>query len=106
MATTTKHIKLRLIQGHDDDVAAIIKGIAPGRLAATIIQLLRLYPQLSALSWQLQHGTAGTPVVGAQLPITSAPAPASIPEPSTPTASPAKVITKVVLSAGFDALDD
>lgn len=104
MATVTKHIKLRLIKGYDDDVAAIIKSIPPGRLAATIIQLLRLYPQLSALSWQFNQGTTSAPAADAQLPITPAAAPVS--ELPTTTARPAKAMIKVALSAGFDALND
>lgn len=100
MGTIKKHIKLRLHEGFDDDVIEIMRCIAPGRLAGTIIQLLRLYPQLSSQMWQLQQGAPMPHIAPKAEHSTAAIQPTALTVPVT------KPAVRVALNTGFDALDD
>lgn len=94
MAVIQKHIKLKLNPKYDGDVIRIIATIKPGKLAGTIVELLRLYPQLKKSAFQLQQQTVSTE-----------PAQTDTAE-ATPTAKATKPVSRVSLDVGFDALND
>lgn len=97
MAVIQKHIKLKLNPKYHGDVIRIIASIEPGKLAGTIVQLLRLYPQLSKSAFQLQQPSVSTERVEPIEPDTTE-------EKTTPKAT--KPVSRVSLDVGFDALND
>lgn len=102
--TREQHIKLTLKPEWHSDVIAIIDRIEPGKLAATVIQLLRLYPQLMSQTAQFNMSVPISPVVMVE----SMAAPAVV-APTEEIVMPVMSTTtrsRVSLDAGFDALND
>jgi len=97
MAVIQKHIKLALHPNHDSDVIRIIATIKPGKLAGTIVELLRMYPQLSKSAFQLQQPNVSTERVEPTEPDTTE---------AKPTPKATKPVSRVSLDVGFDALND
>lgn len=84
-----KHIKLTLKPKYHADVIAILDGIEPSKVAATVIEALRV--------WKRGKGGAHT-----RCEVSETPAPVE----TTPAAPATPSRSKVSLNVGFDALDE
>lgn len=98
--TIEQHIKLTLKPEWHSDVIAIINRIEPGKLAATVIEALRVWQRGGAATGAgVKTRPEASVAMEAAAPIMTAPA-AVVPLQQQPNRS------KVSLSVGFDALDE
>lgn len=98
-----RFIKLTLKPEFHGDVIDIIDRIEPGKLAATVIQLLRLYPQLTGQTAQF---AMSAPAAMAE-PVSALRKEASPTEEIVMPAKPSQPVrSRVSLNTGFGVLDE
>jgi len=86
-----KHIKLTLKPRYHADVIAILDGIEPSKVAATVIEALRVWKRGKQAHTHYEAIQPSAPVAAT---------------PTMPAAQPTVSRSKVNLSTGFDALDE